>query len=237
MALLCFLTSAAAMAWAKYQRDTWSTYAYPGYILWIVLTRFGDAYLVQYPWKLCRPYLLKTKKEVLIANVVVLFVVMTELVFFLGPRDKRKWESPKDTTLTFKIGVTVHFILYFGVLFVIPYRIGKFRDPDGSLAEVAPKSKPPTLRKQSKYKFFTQESRSPGAHVVGLFMLLFSFLAITIPYFLGISIFAFGPLVFLPVIVLLFSDSSKIISQHRGYCMLLSIFQVRLIDLALQSTT
>ena len=211
------------MTWAKFQRETWFTYAYPGYTVWLVLTRLGDAYLVYYPWKLCRPHLLDDPNAKLIAIFVVFLVAAMELCFFAGPPNKALWEEPSETTFGFKFLVVAHFVLYFGLLFVLPYSWSSALDGGRMTAIIRPL--PQT--KTPPQVVGSHESKSPHANVAAFLVLLYSFSAITLPYLLPISIFALGPIIFVPVVTVLTLDRNKDISQHRGYCMLLSIFQVR----------
>lgn len=237
MFVVCFVTAVLSMAWAQYQRVTWETYAYPGYLLWIMITRIGDAYLCYYPWKMCCPNILKTDESKRIATIVVALVVVSEFVFLTGPPNKKLWEVPGSTTWLFKALVTLHFMFYFAMLFLLPYAMmasvchheaqvmDEAKIVNTAVEGIGRLQKQPS-RLDTMIELSMDKSQSPGAIVVALIVLSYSFFAITLPYYFGISIFALGPLIFVPVLVLLLSDARNTISRHRGYCMLLSIFQV-----------
>lgn len=220
----------AAVGVSIFQRRTWTTNAYSGYLLWIIIMRLGDFYLVYYPWKLCFPKLLGTprvRKGLCLATILVSF---SECVFITAPPNKNEWQVSSKTTALFKTLVAGHYISYFTICFgTLYWYTSRALSKKNAKTLIVPMAIMTMHETKIEMNETNRSTESKKATFVACIVLLFSCAALAVPYFTAFSIFAIGPLIFLPVLFLLASDSKNPdIHCNRGYCFLLSIFQVNL---------
>ncbi|EQC33026.1 hypothetical protein SDRG_09546 [Saprolegnia diclina VS20] len=230
--LVSSLTSFGAYALAKYYRDTAAIDAFPAHITWLLLTRLGDVVLVGYPWLLSQP---RAARSLYCRGFYVCLVgaeLASELVYLAAPPNKHLWESPRHTTSLFKVLVTVHFALYFAVMYGYPYYATSSRR-NSTVAACGPSlhaisAALPSPRPQRDISYVQQVLVRLGQpQLAGYDVMLYSAASMVLPYLEpSINLIAVGPLFFVHVLLALGTRSQWHASRSRGFCLLFTSFQM-----------
>ncbi|KDO27447.1 hypothetical protein SPRG_07035 [Saprolegnia parasitica CBS 223.65] len=230
--LISSLTSFGAYALAKYYRDTAAIDAFPAHTIWLLLTRLGDVVLVGYPWLLSQP---RAARSLYCRGWYVCLVgaeLASELVYLAAPPNKHLWESPRHTTSLFKVLVTVHFALYFAVMYLYPYYATSGRrnstvaacgPPLQAISAALPSPRP--LADISCLPRFLARLGQP--QLAGYDVMLYSAASMVLPYLEpSINLIAVGPVFFVHVLLALGTRSQWHASRSRGFCLLFTSFQM-----------